>query len=53
MKDIARDAAVSVNTVSRLLPPLAVCAKHLPEVLYIDEFKGNTGYYKYTNIKYL
>ena len=47
MKDIARDADVSVNTVSRLLPPLAVSAKHLPEVLCIDEFKGNTGHYKY------
>lgn len=47
MKDIAKDADVSVNTVSRLLPPLAVSAKHLPEVLCIDEFKGNTGYYKY------
>lgn len=47
MKDIAKDANVSVNTVSRLLPPLAVSAKHLPEVLCIDEFKGNTGYYKY------
>ena len=47
MKDIAKDADVSVSTVSRLLPPLAVSAKHLPEVLCIDEFKGNTGYYKY------
>lgn len=47
MKDIARDADVSINTVSRLLPPLAVSAKHLPEVLCIDEFKGNTGHYKY------
>lgn len=47
MKDIAKDADLSVNTVSRLLPPLAVSAKHLPEVLCIDEFKGNTGYYKY------
>lgn len=47
MKDIAKDANVSINTVSRLLPPLAVSAKHLPEVLCIDEFKGNTGYYKY------
>lgn len=47
MKDIAKDADVSVNTVSRLLPPLAVSAKKLPEVLCIDEFKGNTGYYKY------
>ena len=47
MKDIARDADVSVNTVSRLLPTLAVSVKHLPEVLCIDEFKGNTGHYKY------
>ena len=47
MKDIAKQADVSVSTVIRLLPPLAVSAKHLPEVLCIDEFKGNTGYYKY------
>ena len=47
MKDIAKDADVSISTVSRLLPPLAVSARHLPEVLCIDEFKGNTGYYKY------
>ena len=47
MKDIAQDANVSVNTVSRVLPSLAVSAKHLPEVLCIDEFKGNTGHYKY------
>lgn len=47
MKDIARDADVSVATVSRLLPHLAVTAKQLPEVLCIDEFKGNTGYFKY------
>jgi transposase len=47
MKDIAVMADVSIHTVTRLLPPLAVSAKHLPEVLCIDEFKGNTGYYKY------
>lgn len=47
MKDIALQADVSISTVARLLPPLAVSAKHLPEVLCIDEFKGNTGYYKY------
>lgn len=47
MKDIAKDADVSVSTVSRLLPPLAASSKHLPEVLCIDEFKGNTEYYKY------
>lgn len=47
MKDIAKDANVSPTTVARLLPPLAVSPKHLPKVLCIDEFKGNTGYYKY------
>ena len=47
MKDIAQDADVSINTVSRVLPSLAVSTKHLPEVLCIDEFKGNAGYYKY------
>ena len=47
MKDIAKDANVSSTTVARLLEPLAVSTKHLPKVLCIDEFKGNTGYYKY------
>ena len=47
MKDISKDANVSVTTVARVLPPLAVSARHLPEVLCIDEFKGNTGNYKY------
>lgn len=47
MKDIAKDANVSSTTVARLLPPLAVSSNHLPKVLCIDEFKGNTGYYKY------
>ena len=47
MKDIAKDANVSINTVVRVLPPLAVSARQLPEVLCIDEFKGNTGHYKY------
>lgn len=47
MKDIAKDANVSSTTVARLLPPLAVSPKYLPKVLCIDEFKGNTGYYKY------
>lgn len=47
MKDIAKDANVSINTVARVLPPLAVYATNLPEVLCIDEFKGNAGYYKY------
>lgn len=47
MKDISKDANVSITTVARVLPPLAISAKHLPEVLCIDEFKGNTGNYKY------
>ena len=47
MKDIAKDANVSPTTVARLLPPLAVSPMHLPKVLCIDEFKGNTGYHKY------
>ena len=46
-KNFAMQANVSINTVARLLPPLAVSAKQLPEVFCIDEFKGNTGYYKY------
>lgn len=47
MKDIAKDANVSISTVSKLLPPLAVSATYLPKVLCIDEFKGNTGNFKY------
>lgn len=47
MKDIAKDANVSIPTVARVLPALAISPKHLPQVLCIDEFKGNTGYYKY------
>lgn len=47
MKDIAKDANVSISTVAKLLPPLAISSSHLPEVLCIDEFKGNTGNFKY------
>ena len=47
MKDIAKDANVSISTVSKLLPHLAVSATYLPEVLCIDEFKGNSGHFKY------
>ena len=46
-KSIASSANVSPNTVSRLLPYLAVSTSTLPEVLCIDEFKGNTGHHKY------
>lgn len=47
MTDIARISNVSTSTVSKLLPYLSVSATHLPEVLCIDEFRGNTGNYKY------
>lgn len=47
MKDISEDANVSVSTVERVLPPLEVSAKQLPELLCIDEFRGNTGHFKY------
>lgn len=47
MKDIARISNVSSTTVSNLLPYLATSASYLPEVLCIDEFRGNAGNYKY------
>lgn len=51
MEDIAKDANVSVNTVSRLPKPLTVSAKQLPKVLCIDDFKGNTRNYKIVEIR--
>ena len=47
MKDVAKISNVSSTTVSKLLPYLATSASHLPEVLCIDEFRGNAGNYKY------
>ena len=47
MKDIARLSNVSSTTVSKLLPCLSTSASYLPEVLCIDEFRGNAGNYKY------
>lgn len=47
MKDIAKLSNVSVTTVSKLLPYLSVNTSYLPEVLCIDEFKGNVGNFKY------
>jgi len=47
MKDIAKISNVSSTTVSNLLPYLATSATCLPEVLCIDEFRGNAGNYKY------
>ena len=49
MKDIAKQANVSVNTISRLLPSLAVSDEKLPQVLCIDGFKVILTT---TNIKY-
>lgn len=47
MKDVAKLSNVSSTTVSKLLHFLAVKPSHLPEVLCIDEFRGNSGNYKY------
>lgn len=47
MKDVARISNVSSTTVSNLLPYLPTNASYLPEVLCIDEFRGNAGNYKY------
>ncbi|MCI8621982.1 MAG: ISL3 family transposase [Clostridia bacterium] len=47
MTDVARISNVSTTTVSKLLPCLSVSASYIPEVLCIDEFRGNTGNYKY------
>ena len=47
MSDIAKKCDTSPNFISRLVPYFAVSNSHLPKVLCIDEFKGNTGNYKY------
>lgn len=47
MKDVAKLSNVSTTTVSNLLPYLSVKASSLPEVLCIDEFRGNSGNFKY------
>ena len=47
MKDVAKLSNVSTTTVSKLLPYLSVKTSYLPEVLCIDEFKGNSGNFKY------
>ena len=47
MKDVARLSNVSSTTVAKLLPCLATSASYLPEVLCIDEFRGNAGNYNY------
>lgn len=47
IKDVAKIANVSTSTVLKLLPYLSVNASYLPEVLCIDEFRGNAGNFKY------
>lgn len=47
MTDIAKISNVSTPTVSKLLPYLSTSPSYMPEVLCIDEFRGNSGNYKY------
>lgn len=46
-KSIARKTNISENFISKMLPYLCVTTSTLPRVLCIDEFKGNSGQYKY------
>lgn len=45
--DVSKKTNVSTSVISKMLPYLAVTNSTLPRVLCIDEFKGNTGNYKY------
>ena len=45
--DVSKQSNVSTSVISKMLPYLAVTNSTLPKVLCIDEFKGNTGSYKY------
>ena len=45
--DVSKQTNVSTSVISKMLPYLAVTNSSLPRVLCIDEFKGNTGNYKY------
>lgn len=47
ISNIAKKTSVDPGYISRMLPYLAVTNSKLPRVLCIDEFKGNTGNYKY------
>lgn len=47
ISNISKKTNVDSGFISRLLPYLAVTNTHLPKVLCIDEFKGNSGNYKY------
>ena len=46
-KHVANELNISVSTVCRYFDALNIPGKALPEVLCIDEFKGNTGKNKY------
>ena len=45
--DVSKQTTVSTSVISKMLPYLAVTNSTLPRVLCVDEFKGNTGHYKY------
>lgn len=47
ISSISKKTSVDSGFISRMLPYLAVTNTHLPRVLCIDEFKGNSGKYKY------
>ena len=44
---IAKNINIDNGFISKLLPYLAITNTHLPRILCIDEFKGNSGNYKY------
>ena len=44
---ISKNINIDNGFISKLLPYLAITNTHLPRVLCIDEFKGNSGNYKY------
>ena len=45
--NIAKSLNIDSGFISKLLPYLSVSTSSLPRVLCIDEFKGNSGKYKY------
>ena len=45
--DVSKQTNASTSIISKMLPYLSVTNSILPKVLCIDEFKGNTGNYKY------
>ena len=47
ISNISKKTNVDTGYISRMLPYLAVTNTHLPKVLCIDEFKGNSGNFKY------